>query len=409
MRRTTGGTVLAALMACALAARPVAAQESTVYGKTAAAASAAKAVNALGWDLYRLQPADRNVFYSPYSINQALGMLYLGARGETRDQMRTVLHLDGVDAAWHAANRALAEGLVPKPTEKGTPFALSSANAVFSQRGFQFLPEYLSGVSAAYAGANVRDLDFAGDTEGSHKLINGWISDQTAKAIPELIPNGVLTALTRLVLTNAVYFKASWQVPFLKSATEDGDFHLPDGSTARVPMMMQSERLRYAARDGWQAAVLPYVGGQVSAVVVLPPAGAEPAKLDAAAVTALVAEAAPRQVRLTWPKFSAKLSLPLKQNLISLGMDQAFSEDKADLSGLDGRRDLYVTDALHQAFVKVDEEGTEAAAATAVIVGLRSMPGMPVAMTVDRPFLFLVRDEASGALLFMGRIADPRA
>ncbi|MBI5831179.1 MAG: serpin family protein [Armatimonadetes bacterium] len=402
MVRGIGGLLLAAL-----ATAPIAAQDQAPDPKPAATA-----VNALGWDLYRQQPADKNVFYSPYSINQALGMLYLGARGETKTQMGRVLHLDLPDERWHAANQALAQALVPKPADKGTPFALTSANAVFGQKGFRFLPEYLGSVKAAYTGADARELDFAGDTEGARAAINGWVSDQTAKAIPDLIPPNVLTALTRLVLANAVYFKASWAVPFNARNTSDGDFHLLDGSTASVPMMTQSERLPYAESKGWQAVALPYVGGQVSALVLLPPevtTAVVGQELDPADLTTLMTTAGSRQVRLTWPRFTVRPSLPLKQNLISLGMTDAFDQVKADLSGLDGQRDLYVTDALHKAFVKVNEEGTEAAAATAVIVGLRSMPAQPVVMNVNRPFLFLVRDNASGALLFMGRIVNPAA
>jgi len=400
MLRGIGGLLLAAL-----AVAPIAAQEADPK-------TAATAVNALGWDLYHRQPTDRNLFYSPYSVNQALGMLYLGARGETREQMRRVLHIDGPDAGWQAASRALADALVPKATEKGTPFTLTSANAVFSQRGYAFLPDFLAGVSASYTGSGAREVDFAGDAEGARGVINGWVADQTAKAIPDLIPRGVLNALTRMVLANAVYFKAAWAMPFEAAATTDGDFHRLDGSVVKAPMMRQTERLRYVEGEDYQAVALPYAGGQVSALVVLPAAGKMAAieqGLDQGKLSGLLGDFGARQVRLALPRFTARLNLPLKANLIALGMSDAFDQAKADLSGIDGSRNLYVTDALHQAFVKVDEKGTEAAAATAVVVGLRSMPGAPVTMTVDRPFLFAVRDNVTGAILFMGRIVDPTA
>lgn len=377
------------------------------------AEQAAAAVNQLGFRLWAQQPRATNVFFSPYSIHQALGLLYIGAAGDTRTQLGRLLGATGDDAADGAAMLALAEALRPRELEDGTAFALSSSNGVFAQEGHAFRPEYFGAVEATFPGAEIRALDYARDAEAARAEINDWVSAETAGTIPSLIEPGVLTALTRLVLANAVYFKAGWTDPFRAELTEDATFTLSDETEVTVPFMHQIRRYAYAEGPEFQAVRIPYLGHQVSAVIVLPRPGYADLVESFFSPEVLnqgLAEATLAEVDLRLPKFQLSPSLPLGDNLKALGLTDAFDPQEADFSGMDGTRDLSVSNALHKAFVKVDEEGTEASAATAIVMGVTSMPAPVerVTMTVDRPFLFLLRDDATGTLLFMGRIADPR-
>jgi serpin B len=372
---------------------------------------------AFAFDLYRFlaeQEGDKNLFYSPYSISLALAMTYAGARGGTEEEMAEALHFmlsqEDLHPAFNALDQELAqrgEGAEGKDQEG---FRLNIANAIWGQMDYQFLDAFLDVLAENY-GAGLRVLDFAGAPEESRITINDWVSKQTEGKIEDLIPQGTIDSLTRLILTNAIYFNAAWANPFQEEATRDGPFTLLDGTEVSVPMMHQTESFGYAEGGDYQAVELPYDGREMSMVIVLPEEGEFQAfenSLDAGRVEAIIEQLDQRQVALAMPTFEFDAEFFLKQALAALGMPAAFS-DKADFSGMTGDRALFISDVLHKAFVSVDEEGTEAAAATAVVMKLLAAPEEPVEVTLDHPFLFLIRDIQTGTILFVGRVVDPSA
>jgi serpin B len=372
--------------------------------------------SAFAFDLYQFlkegRPGD-NLFYSPYSISLALAMTYAGARGETEGQMADALHFALTQERLHPAFNALDLELTSRGEgaegKDGEGFRLNIANAIWGQAGFQFLPDFLDTLAENY-GAGLRLLDFANAPEESRITINDWVSNQTEGRIEDLIPPGLITELTRLVLTNAIYFNAAWNTPFEPELTEDGPFHTLDGGQTTVPMMRQTESLGYARGSGYQAVELPYDGRELSMVILLPEAGqfeAFEGALGFEQVENILEDLTYQQVALTMPKFEVESDFSLAGALAALGMQHAFTAD-ADFSGMTGGRDLFISDVVHKAFVSVDEAGTEAAAATAVVMELTSaMPEEPVEVRVDRPFVFLIRDIETGAILFVGRVVDP--
>jgi len=371
--------------------------------------------SAFAFDLYQaLREEDGNLFYSPYSISLALVMTYAGAHGETAQQMADTLHFvlspDYLHPAFNSLDIELSqrgEGAEGKDDEG---FRLNIVNAIWGQKDYQFLTTFLDLLAENY-GAGLRLLDFVNTPEESRITINNWVSDQTEGRIEDLIPQGLVDALTRLVLTNAIYFNAAWQHPFSEDMTEDAPFYLLDGGEVIVPMMSQTELFGYAEGDGYQAVELLYDGGELSMVILLPQAGhfeTFEGSLDAQQVDGIMGGLELRQVALTMPKFEFESGFSLRETLITLGMPVAFSGG-ADFSGMTGNRDLFIADVIHKAFVSVDEAGTEAAAATAVVMPLAMPPEEPAEFTVDRPFVFLIRDIETGTILFVGRIADPSA
>jgi serpin B len=371
--------------------------------------------SAFAFDLYQqLKDKDGNLFYSPYSISLALAMTYGGARGETETQMADALNFSLPQNQLHPAFNALSLELASRGQgaqgKDGEGFRLNIVNAIWGQQGYAFLSDYLDLLATNY-GAGLRLLDFINETEQSRVTINDWVADQTEGRIKDLIPPGVINAMTRLVLTNAIYFNAAWADPFEEAMTRDGMFHLLDGGQLTVAMMHQTETFGYAEGDGYQAVELPYDGNELSMVILLPASGQFEAfedSLDAEMVAGIIGSMNYQEVDLTMPKFEFDSSFSLKEALSALGMPLAFSAS-ADLSGMTGNRDLFIMDVVHKAFVSVDEEGTEAAAATAVIVGETALPPAPVTMTIDRPFIFLIRDIETGTILFVGRTLDPSA
>jgi serpin B len=368
---------------------------------------------AFALELYQaLREQEGNLFYSPYSISMALAMTYAGARTGTEAQMAEVLHFSLPQAQLHPAFNALDLTLAERGEGAGGRggFQLNVANALWGQAGYPFLPEFLDLLGRNY-GAGLRLLDFAADAEAARLTINDWVAEQTEDRIQDLIPPGVLGAATRLVLTNAIYFNAAWAQPFEASATQDEAFHLLDGGQVTVPMMHQTESFGYLAGDGYQAVELPYEGHELSMVILLPDEGgfeAFEAGLDAAQVEAILQETSDRQVALALPRFEFEAQFSLADTLGAMGMPDAFS-DQANFSGMTGTRDLFISAVIHKAFVAVDEEGTEAAAATAVVMVEGAMPAEPLEVRVDRPFLFLIRDIQTGTVLFLGRVMDPAA
>jgi len=371
--------------------------------------------SAFAFDLYQsLSEQDGNLFYSPYSISAALAMTYAGARSETErqiaDTLRFILPQDRLHPAFNALDLELAsrgEGAEGKD-EKG--FRLNIVNAIWGQEDYKFLAEFLDVLAENY-GAGLRLLDFVNAPEESRITINDWVSDHTEGRIEDLLPQGVIDALTRLVLTNAIYFNAAWLNPFSEDMTSDGTFHLLDGGEVIVPMMSQTESFGYAEGEGYQAVELPYDGSELSMVIMLPQAGqfgAFEGSLNADLVDTIMKGLEYRQVALTMPKFEFESDFSLVNTLAAMGMPVAFSA-AADFSGMTGTRDLFIAEILHKAFVSVDEAGTEAAAATAVVMKLTATPEEPVEVMVDRPFVFLIRDIETGAILFVGRAVNPGA
>jgi len=367
------------------------------------------------FDLYqRLRTEEGNLFYSPYSISLALAMTYAGARGETEQQMADTLLFnlpqDRLHPAFNSLDIELAsrgEGAEGKDSEG---FRLNIVNAIWGQRDYKFLTSFLDTLAENY-GAGLRTLDFANAPEESRITINEWVSEQTEGKIEDLIPQGLINILTRLVLTNAIYFNAAWELPFNEDATSDGTFHLLNGDEVVVPMMRQTESFGYTEGDNCQAVELPYDGHELSMVILLPQSGRfddSEASLDLERLNAILGKLELRQVNLTMPRFEFESSFSLKDTLAAMGMPVAFS-GSADFSGMTGNPDLFIADVVHKAFVSVDEAGTEAAAATAVVMELTAVPEMPVIVNIDRPFIFLIRDIETGAILFVGRVLNPGA
>jgi len=368
--------------------------------------------SAFAFDLYRaLRTEEGNLFYSPYSISLALAMAYAGARGETERQMEETLHFTLPQDRLHPAFNALDLELASRgrgaegADEEG--FKLNIVSSIWGQTGHPFLPEFLDLLAVNY-GAGLRLLDFAAAPEASRLVINRWVSEQTVGKIQDLLPPGTITPATRLVLTNVIYFNAAWNFPFDENLTHDGTFNLLDGGQVTVPMMEQTAWFGYAEGEGYQAVELSYNGEELSMVIFLPEIGRFgefESWLDAARVDEILDDIMPRNVELTMPKFTYSSSFSLRDTLAAMGMSIAFSSS-ADLSGMDGTRNLSIGDVLHKAFVSVDEAGTEAAAATAVVV-IGTSPQPPIEVRIDRPFIFMIRDIETGAILFIGRVVDP--
>ena len=380
-------------------------------GTPADASSAGAALNAFGLDLYaHVRDGSSNTVVSPASVALALAMARAGARGTTASEMDTVLRSLASDghAGWVASLDGALNARTGSFTDQGgNPQAvtLRIANASFAQRGLTIAPAYLDALAEEF-GAGVRLVDFKRAAEAARAAINGWVAGQTEQRVKELLARGTVDDMTRLVLANAIYLRAAWLTPFEASATEPGAFHRLGGTAVDVPFMHAGGSLLYAAGTGWQAVQLPYVGGQLAMLVIVPdelPAF-EP-QFDAARLDAITAALAPREVDLALPRFGAQTSVSLGDALAAMGMPTAFSA-RADFSGITTDEALAISAVVHQANIDVDEAGTEAAAATAVVIAGAAAPSETVTLKVDRPFVFAVRDLETGAVLFLGRIAD---
>jgi serpin B len=324
--------------------------------------------------------------------------------------LRFTLPDEGLHPAFNALDQELAQRGDGAQGKHEQGFRLNVANAIWGQESYAFLDSFLDTLAANY-GAGLRVLDFARSPEESRVIINDWVSQQTEGRIEDLIPQGTIDPLTRLVLTNAVYFNADWAYPFEERVTRNGPFTLLDGSQVVVPMMRQIESFGYADGEGYQAVELPYDGGEMSMVVILPESDRFDefeSTLDGDRVQEIVRDLSYGQVDLTMPTFAFDSRFALSQALAELGMPAAFSR-AADFSGMTGTTDLFISDVLHKAFVSVDEQGTEAAAATAEVMVGSEMPADPTAVDVDHPFILLIRHVETDALLFVGRVLDPRA
>jgi serpin B len=405
-----------------------------VSASAAESETAARAVNSLGLDLHRQMPKTGNVCLSPYSIQSALGMTYLGASGVTHEEMARVLHLPANKTAlaesFAALNAALMEAQeksekqVAQSKKYGGPseaLKLHVANRLFGQKGYEVRETFLSGVKSHF-GAPMELMNFMKDHDGERQEINGWVEKQTQKRIRDLIPEGGLSADTRLVLVNALYFKAAWSDDFNVQATAPKPFHANGAkSTVQVPTMGKQEHLRYFNGSGFQAVTLLYAGNDLHFLLIVPDDinGVSDVEKKLTPETLLAcAKAEHREVILHLPKFKiTPPTVPLGEVLQKMGMMTAFDKPagRADFDAMAPKKPddyLAISEVFHKTFIELDEKGTEAAAATAVVMGKRSMapppPEKPIELKADRPFLFAIQHAGSGACLFFGRVSDPR-
>ena len=369
-----------------------------------------------------------NLFLSPYSISTALAMTYAGARGETEAEMAKALQFplfpdkEGGPLGrerLHAGFSDLKLGL--REAQKKGDVQLSIANALWPQKNYAFRPEYLNLIERDYDSVG-KPLDYS-NGEKARGIINRWVEQETNDKIKDLIPSGVLDALTRMVLTNAIYFKGDWQAQFKEKSTREMPFKISTDKTVQTPMMYQKGNFGYYQDADVQVLEMPYKGDNVSMFVLLPNQGGgqpfrrptnPPAKkktltdlekiLSPAKLSEWVSKVRRTKIDTWFPKFKMTSEFSLSQQLQALGMKKAFGD--ADFSGMDGTKKLYISAVLHKAFVEVNEEGTEAAAATAVVISLKSARRYP-SFRADHPFLFLIRDKATGSILFLGRYAEP--
>lgn len=394
---------------------------------------AVRAVNNLALDLlaHAAKP-EENTAISPYSIQLALVMTYAGAEGDTRQQMARVLHYPPDDSdvvgdfarlqnelnemVQRTAKIAAESKKAGGPSE---PITLTIANRLFGQRGYDFRPAYLERLQKTLD-SPLEALDFIGDSAGATTHINRWIAKETRERIRDLIPPNALNKDTRLVLANAVYLKAPWKQEFKEKETRPAPFHFPDGSSADVSTMRRQDAFGYAKHDGFVAVALPYTGGDLQFLVLLPDTAVGLPKLESELTPDLLAECArlkPEEILLYLPKWRLEPPLfTLRKTFEALGMESAFDvpQGSANFNGIAPRRPndyLYISNVFHKTFVEIDEKGTEAAAATAVVM-MRATAHLeepkPLEVRVDRPFLFAIQHRPSGACLFIGRVTDPR-
>jgi serpin B len=383
------------------------------------------ASNALGFDLVRHLAPDGNAFLSPASVTSALLMAYAGARGETATEMATALRLadmgptsEVLDRAVHALveelnRKTMDEEITLRRRREGT-LELHLVNALWGQKGHPFKPEYMERLSAVF-GSELHAMDFKNDPNGSREMINKRIAEQTNDKIRDLLPPDAVVSLTRLVLTNAIYFKNAWADEFFARATRDQAFFADPETSFDVPMMRRTSSYGFFEDATTRAVRLPYADGRQSMIVVLPKErhalAATEKGLDRSALGALVKGLTSRQVALELPRFRIEQTYEVADALKAMGIRRAFDAQHADLSGIDGGAGQLVFDrVIHKTFVAVDEKGTEAAAATALTMerGAARRTTEPVPFVCDEPFLFFIVDQKTGLVLFQGRCVDPR-
>jgi serpin B len=364
--------------------------------------------NAFALDLFQqLRAAPGNLFFSPYSISTALAMAAGGARGATEQQLAAALHFSLDRQRLHPAFADLQAAL--NRIQQSGHVKLSIANSLWPHKKHPFLADYLALTKRCY-GVAITPLDYEHAADAAAATINRWVEDQTQDKIKNIIPPGTLDTLTRLVLVNAIYFKGNWAQPFQKETTQPAPFTLAAGKTVPAPMMSQSREFRYAEAEGVQLLELPYAGAGLAMLVLLPeqPDGLASLEkgLTADKLHKWTQQLRQREVNVFLPQFKMTAKFELSRALAALGMQDAFG-GAADFSGMDGQRDLFIGAILHKAFVDVNEEGTEAAAATAIIMRATAMMEPPPTFRADHPFLFLIRENSTGSILFLGRVADP--
>jgi len=407
-----------AVIGCASQPRQAAVGEETTL--------VAKGNNSFALALYRqLEGNPGNFFFSPHSVSTALAMTYAGAKGSTQEQMaRTLRYPTSAQALQELGltretltpeQFAQAYGRIIKDLNnrgRRNKYELRVANALWGQKDHKFLRSFTSLVERHYGGT-LKELDFITATENSRQAINDWVEKQTAGKIKNLLGRGVVDPATRLVLTNAIYFKGNWARKFKPEQTRVEPFTLPGGGSVQVPMMIQEASFGYAEADKLQVLEMAYTGEDLSMVILLPKEidgiGKLEADLTAESLAQWLDAIATRDVIVTIPKFRMTSKFAMDSVLRAMGMTEAFSKN-ADFSGMTGQRDLFISAVVHQAYVDVNEEGTEAAAATGVVMKLTSVaPELPPIFRADRPFLFLIRDKTTGSILFLGRVTNPQS
>lgn len=354
-------------------------------------------------DLYRAVVAEQggNTIISPYSVTFALGMVYAGADGATADEMATVLHADSLAPEdWHEGINAYDLTLDARTT--GSPTEWSAANKVWAAPGLPLLDPYLDVLTSAY-GSPVAEADFAAAADAERRVINGWVDERTGGLVDELFAPGTIRTNTRLALVNAVALDAPWEFPFDPAATRTGDFIRSDGSTVAVPMMHYDEFLPSAWTEDVVAVELPYGGGALSMVILVPnDLDRFEAEMTPTSIDSILGQIENGGIHLSMPKWTARTDVRLEETLAGMGMPTAFGSD-ADFSGMVDGGGLWLDVVVHEAVIEVDEEGTRAAAATGAAMAESHGP----TIDVDRPFLYLIRDTGAGVTLFMGRVVDP--
>lgn len=371
---------------------------------------AAESSNLFAIDLHRqFSGQEGNLFYSPASISVALGLTYSGALGETQKQMAKVLHVPTDQAAWAKA----CQQLLPLFNQKADGLEINLANRLWGQKGFTFNPTFLQNAQDVWR-APLGELDFIAQADPSRQTINRWVESQTANRIKNLLPTDSITGDTRLVLTNAIYFKGDWNSSFDKNATKKAPFFVSPNEQVKVPLMFQQKRFRYFENKQLQLLSLPYKSADMSMEVLLPSKDSNLKELEKSLTmeqfNLLNQSAQVSEVEVYFPRIKMETSFSMKQILSEMGMNQAFS-DAADFGGMTTEDKLKISDVFHKAFLEVDETGTEAAAATAVVmVPISSVTriNLPPVFRADRPFLIMIRHQPTGLILFMGRVTDPR-
>jgi serpin B len=368
------------------------------------------------FDLYgQLKGADGNLFFSPFSISTAMAMTYAGARGQTADQMRKALCIHEMfRTAINPNMETVAYGqLIDQLNDpnRSDAYQLSVANALWAQKGYPFLDTFVQ-LNNQYYHAGLENVDFINDTETSRQTINQWVEEKTNEKIKNLIPQGAVNAMTRLVLTNAIYFKGEWAESFDKARTQEAPFFCPSGGTVQAPLMTQKEKFGYGETDTLQLLQLPYKGQQLSMLVLLPKhkdgLGQLESQLTAETLVGWQSRLRKKEVIVYLPKFKMTSQFSLNQTLSAMGMSDAFDLTRADFSGMTGTKDLFLSAVLHKAFVEVNEEGTEAAAATGGVISTTSVEiAPPPIFLADHPFVFLIQDNNTKSILFLGRVTDP--
>jgi serpin B len=363
------------------------------------------------WDLYgKLKEKDGNLFYSPFSISTALAMTSAGAKGETLQEMLSTLHLPEGDAT-HAGLGSLLAHLAGGDVKRDG-YEVTTANALWGQKGYPWRQEFLDSTKKHY-GAGLSDVDFVKAAEGARKTINAWVEKQTKDKIRDLLPPGVLTVDTRLVLTNAIYFKGNWAKQFKPDQTHDQNFTLLNGKKEKVRMMFQSEEFRFFENPELKVLEMPYAGRNLSMVIFLPVKTDGLPELEKQLTSENIDKwvgklGSKGKVDVAFPKFKLESQFGLKEVLAALGMKLAFDPAKADLTGMASPAEkLFISDVVHKAYVEVNEEGTEAAAATGVVVGTLSARQNPT-FVADHPFVFAIRDTKTQSVLFVGRVSNPK-
>lgn len=364
---------------------------------------------AFALDLYnQLKMTDANLFFSPFSIFTALAMTWAGARENTAVQMAETLHFTEKPAQLHHAIGDLISQL--NAVQKETDVELSIANAIWAQKGYQFLDEFFRIVQQSYQ-ADLKQVDFSSAAESARQAINAWVEQQTNGKIKDLLPPKVLNALTRLVLVNAIYFKGFWDNQFKSRDTREMEFWLLTEVAVKVPMMHQEHQFGYWENDWLQIMEMPYKEESLSLIVLLPKEKTGitdlEQKLNFENMMAWQSRLRKRKVIVFFPKFKIESQFSLGQILASMGMPDAFDPERADFSAMVGQKELYISAVIHKAFLEVNEEGSEAAAATGVVVSVTSIAPSPPIFKADHPFVFFIRDNKSQSILFLGRVLNP--